>query len=110
MRDRLIELIKQVPYGVNVGAKFEQHFCEKIADHLLANGVIVPKIKVGNKVYRCDTIHNKVVDWYITRIDVYEDEIVYCDDSYNVITADELGKTVFLTKEEAERALKSKGE
>jgi hypothetical protein len=42
-RDRLIELIRQVPYGVSVGAKFEQYFCEKLADYLLANGVIVQK-------------------------------------------------------------------
>ncbi len=41
MRDKLIELLKQVPYGVSVGAKFEQHFCEKIADHLIANNVFV---------------------------------------------------------------------
>ncbi len=45
MRDRLIELIKQVPYGASVGARFEQHFCEKVADHLLAAGVIVPPNK-----------------------------------------------------------------
>ena len=40
MRDKLIEIIKKVPYGVSVGAKFEQYFCEKVADHLLDNGVI----------------------------------------------------------------------
>ena len=41
IREKLVELIKKVPYGVVVGAKFEQHFCEKVADHLIANGVTV---------------------------------------------------------------------
>lgn len=36
------------------------------------------------------------------------DEIVYIDDSDNVFTADDIGKTVFLTREEAERALKGR--
>lgn len=40
MRDRLIKLLKQVPYGATVGATFEQHFCEKIADHLIDNDVV----------------------------------------------------------------------
>lgn len=43
MRERLIELVKKVPYGISVGATFEQHFCEKVADHLLENGVTVQK-------------------------------------------------------------------
>jgi hypothetical protein len=34
----LIEVLKKVPYGVSVGATFEQHFCEKVADHLYNAG------------------------------------------------------------------------
>lgn len=41
IREKLVELIKKVPYGVSVGATFERYFCEKIADHLIANGVTV---------------------------------------------------------------------
>lgn len=41
LKQRLIELCKKIPYGASVGAKFEQHFCEKIADHLIANGVTI---------------------------------------------------------------------
>ena len=64
MRDRLIELVKQrLPYGVSVGAKFEQRFCEKVADYLLANGVIVPPCKIGDKVYylanECDNCYEQ---------------------------------------------------
>ena len=83
MRERLIEIIKKVPYGVSVGAKFEQHFCEKIADCLLENNVIVLPCKVGTKIYHID-------------LEIPEDELrcsdciknhsgfgeFYCDDDY----------------------------
>lgn len=52
MRERLIALIKEVPYGVSVGATFERHFCEKVTDHLIANGVILPPCKVGDTIYK----------------------------------------------------------
>jgi hypothetical protein len=45
MRDRLVELIQN---SVNGCAK---HWAEVIADHLLANGVIVPPYEIGTKVY-----------------------------------------------------------
>ena len=46
MRDRLIELIS----GIVSCAEDERTFSEIIADHLLANGVIVPPCKVGQTV------------------------------------------------------------
>lgn len=106
-RERLVELIKKVPYGVSVGAKFEQHFCEKMADHLIANNVVVLPLKVGDRIYRLDIINNKIIDWTIARIDIYEEEVVYCDDCFNVFTDEEFGvrEGVFLTLKEAEKAL-----
>lgn len=35
----------------------------------------------------------------------YEDEIVFIDDSDNIFRPDDIGKTVFLTREAAEKAL-----
>lgn len=104
MRDRLIELIQN---SVNGCAR---HWADVIAGHLLANGVIVPRVKVGQTIYRCDFILHKVIDWSIVRIDIYEDEVVYCDDCFNVFTDEEIGEGVFLTREEAERALKGGAE
>jgi hypothetical protein len=98
MRDRLIELLDII---IQPGEKT----LGDIADHFLANGVIVPKAKAGQTIYRCDFILHKVIDWTVVRIDIYEDEIVYCDDCFNVFTEDEIGEDVFLTKEEAEKAL-----
>ena len=55
MRDRLIELIRNAPktdtvYGDIKLAKPAQTL-QTIADHLLANGVIVPPVKLGQTVY-----------------------------------------------------------
>lgn len=137
MRDRLIELIKQVPYGVSVGAKFTQQFSEKMADNLLANGVIVPPCKVGDTVYVIATRHpcyacdfcddfchkdcrikdkTKLVVKKATVCAIYIREEVkeihvefekskwlraYMSTCY----FDEYGKLIFLTREEAEKAL-----
>ena len=49
---------------------------------------------------------NQVTDY----LEIYFDEIVFVDDSDNVFTADDIGKTVFLTREEAEKALKERSE
>lgn len=44
MRDKLIELIGSTEYsnGSLIGKNFQAGFIEKIADHLIANGVFVP--------------------------------------------------------------------
>ena len=122
MRDRLIELVKQrLPYGVCVGEKSEQHFCEKVADYLLANGVIVPPCKVGTTLY---FLYNspyadkpdltpriyKTTDWYFevdkTGIAINTSDIHSFNKKYDYY----LGETAFLTKQEAEQALaKMKG-
>lgn len=133
MRDRLIELVKQrLPYGVSVGAKFEQRFCEKVADYLLANGVIVPPCKIGDKVYylanECDNCYEqddycyrdckkpkgytKVNETVIKQFRIRGDEFDGMTDT-NALASTyshdfyfrDIGKTVFLTREEAERAL-----
>jgi hypothetical protein len=44
--------------------------------------------------------------WQVAYAEVYKDEIVMIDDSDNSFTSDDIGKTVFLTREEAEAALK----
>ena len=124
MRDRLVELLLtdvecdkdghgdcsmcEYKYADDECAKY---FSERIADFLLENGVIVPPCKVGDIVYL----------YYPVRKGIYEavvDEINLTQKSNFIITRDlyfnrrqavffeQFGKTVFLTREEAERALK----
>jgi hypothetical protein len=108
MRDRLIRLIAEANQkSIEAKPWTPRQAIEIIADHLLANGVIVPPCKVGDTVYRLVACPLRVSQftWEIVEIKIFADEINFVDDSDNVFVADEIGKTVFLTKEEAERAL-----
>lgn len=119
MRERLIELIESARYwGSGTSAE--------IADYLLANGVIVPPCKVGDRVYVfkqygriakgiVQSIHQNLVGgkqgrWIVT---------VWCNNYYAnskkagfecgthlYLPFDDFGKTVFLTREAAKQALK----
>ena len=116
MRERLIELISQCnAKNLNMVQLLES---EKLllADHLLANGVIVPPCKVGDKLYyipfgktieecmvhavECEenTIIVKCHLWRKEREAMLHKHLVY-------FNTDDFGKTVFLTREEAEKAL-----
>lgn len=128
MRDRLIELLCNVkcegeecfgscPHRIgqkcNKVQRLEMCSVFAIADHLLAEGVIVPPVKVGQTVY------------VIQLCEIYEcrvNEICISAGNNNVVVLDRFingfiirrygaeyfnafGKTVFLTREEAEKAL-----
>lgn len=114
-RERLIELIGNYTEDKSArdmhSAKFEGQF----ADYLLENGVItLPKLKHKQTLY---LIYNKTikplqVSSYMIRpefnnllqIHLYKNGFNGC------CTLDDIGKTVFLTKEEAEKALKGGAE
>ena len=81
--------------------------CSKLADYLLEHGVIVLPCKVGDKVYRPSDCLG-VVQFVIISFNIYESEMFFTDDSENIIYPSDIGKTVFLTREEAERALKER--
>lgn len=110
MRERLIELLKSKPYGYSS--------YEDFADYLLAEGVVVPPVKIGDTVYciiptthGAKTLREMIVKNISIDIDgdgVYE--LSYVDTSsgtglHRRVFFDEIGKTVFLTREEAEQAL-----
>jgi hypothetical protein len=118
-RDRLLELIRQgknmTPCEKNSeynckGVKCEDCESQSIADYLLANGVIVPQCNFKDTIYRVDSKGQIYGDWELMYIQVYPDETLYIDDSDNYFTAENIGKTVFLTKEEAEAELRKRSE
>ncbi|MBQ7959763.1 MAG: hypothetical protein IJ285_00920 [Clostridia bacterium] len=106
-RERLIELMEQATNG--------SCHVEDVADYLLENGVIVlPKLKYGQAVYM---LYNKKikqleVSSYMIRPEF--DNLIqihlYKNGFNGCCTADDIGKTVFLTKEEAEQALRKEDE
>ena len=115
MRDRLIELLCSAPLGCRT---FEQQYYKstitKIADFLLANGIIVPPCKVGDTAYVVDytRLGNMIFECEIEEISHFSYGTYYYLNwglhipRFKACQEDSFGKTVFLTREEAEQALK----
>ena len=127
-RERLIELLCNVDCNgadrreggcsfrqdsrCNVIQKLDMCMVETIADHLLTNGVIVPPCKVGDTVYHVykgNTIVNALVeDW---KKEAFGDCLFRAYFSVNgssiilLFGDNNIGKTVFLTRDDAEKAL-----
>ena len=103
MRDRLIELLEQ-------GHK-EYLYYDQIADYLIANGVILPPMKLGQICFEIAPYQNEVRECRVSSI------TQKADGSFKIrltnlrekwvyeITEDDIGKTVFLSREDAEAAL-----
>lgn len=115
MRDRLIKLILNTPVlkfpsGSRAQGKTYQT-AQNVADHLLTNGVIVPPVSVGQTVYVVSRYYGglwRIHECRVFELTIYEKHIFMrlVDRDYNFgIEISEIGKTVFLTKEEAETAL-----
>ena len=113
-RDRLIELLKKAPYGANAITLSDKHkdsILGEIADYLLENGVIVPPVKVETTVYYTDSYRHLIKPLEIIGFEVdYTKRICkyYCrggDYTPAWFKPAEIGKIVFLTREEAEKAL-----
>ena len=117
MRDRLIELI-DIEYDGEPNCllceeasdkcqKCEHRWEYKLADHLIENGVIVLPIKIGDKFY---TKYGYSAT--VESIRLFPDgDIVFCGGNkgtsdYIPFHSKEIGKYVFLTREEAEQKLK----
>lgn len=124
MKERLIELlngavdeVKQTCGGANT-----------IADYLLENGVIVPPCKVGDKVYHIRETTCENIDGLYTICEFYRhsgDNLCAlpkgkCPNKYRIaeccvsrdnllIVTEKWGKTVFLTREQAQAKLKEGG-
>ena len=112
-RDRLIELIRKSDVLCDYCGDYGNSYCtEALADYLISNGVILPPCKVGDVVYVISkgNILPFVVNRIITTdyIKIKVDYIGGRDYEIKYLLPDHFGKTVFLTKEEAEKALKER--
>ena len=97
MKKRLIKLIKHC-------TSCEECRDEDIADHLLANGVIVPPCKVGNTVWIAGEyrgVYSAIVrTMFFSHSGVEMVRTTKCDIPFH-----DFGKVAFFTHEEAEKAL-----
>ena len=130
-RERLIDLIKKAEKQESIdfftadldeavdmsgGTQFNGSI-EYLADYLISNGVVVMPCKVGDTVYCYDEDLYAILDYRIEQIifsggflTLYSG--VCCNEDVLLSDIDfwetDLGKTVFLTREEAEKALKER--
>ena len=111
-RDRLIELLS----GKSIDTKVDVEF---VADTILADGWIRPPCKVGDKVYY---VSDSPINFSVQANTIYEAHIsrmvttqygttlvIKIHNSYGCTEIPDIndwGKTVFITREEAEQALK----
>lgn len=126
MRDRLVKMLAE---GRELCEKIQCEGCRRSckglndcianvqAEHLLANGVIVPPCKVGDTVYHLTSVDThaelgviEIFEGKVCSVSKDEKDLwLFCryDNGLNYwYTEMEIGKTVFLTREEAEQALK----
>lgn len=114
-RERLIELLEDTLHEWESDVSVQT--LTEIAEHLIENGVIVPPCKVGDTVYCYDEDLYAILDYRIEQI-IFSGGFLtlysgVCSNE-DVLLSDidfwetDLGKTVFLTREEAEKALKER--
>ena len=125
MRDRLVELLCNVkcegeecfgncPHRIgqkcNKVQRLEMCSVFAIADHLIAEGVIVPPCKVGQTGYYISGIHGTLIK------EAKVEEIYYGEGGFafhmcaRYTDFDLLENEVYFTREEAERALAERSE
>ena len=117
VREKMVELLREAPYNIFdnklKGMLFDSCLA-LIADHLIANGVTVLPVQVGDRLY--EVTGRKTISVYkvkAIRVELFglfiEWDIVegFVWQSLSGINAEEIGKTVFLSREEAEKALEA---
>lgn len=110
-RERLTVLIEECAAIHESGFDPDKRIpAEALAQYLLANGAIVMPCKIGDEVYRISKRYGK---WVILPREVgcitysitYQNEVIW---QLFTTTIDVLGVTVFLTREDAEDAIRRK--
>lgn len=106
MRDRLLNLCKKSQaewLEKTYDHETEQKLEEYVADYLLERGVIHIPCKVGDIVYQTDGV--SIFELEIWGISLYKNKLYYETESID-FDDDAIGKSIFLTRQEAETKLK----
>jgi hypothetical protein len=114
-RERLVELLNEATFGVNkhtLADHLHKETIERVADYLIANNVVVLPMKLGQT---CFATYSRMVDVDECRVSSLTQK---ADGTFKIrltnlrgkfvfeITEDEIGKKVFLSREEAEAKLR----
>lgn len=100
-KEKLIELLSEHHSG-------NYNEAQRIADYLLANGVFVLPCKVGDTLYRIiKPKYTKPFVWSgVDTVEVIGAGYRSPFGGFSYVSVDDFGKNAFLTREEAEAALK----
>ena len=112
MRDRLIELVDAFAENVDVKEWYSEEVGERIADHLLKNGVIVPPCYIGQEIWYIRNHYDGRIEIIKGKVSMIQQK---ADKSWKIritvnssvwdFTPNEIGTEYFLTREEAEKSL-----
>lgn len=107
-RKRLVELLKSGQPPFNLLCEF---WIDKLADKILADGWMRPPCKVGEKVYLVGEITRQIVSAEVVALSTSANDFYLVLENGTWVSCNQqLGKTVFLTREDAEAKLKEGGE
>lgn len=113
MRERLIKLLEQAEKQQSLNAVCgdidslidSPRGAEFIADYLLENGVVALPCKVGQTLWYASKYCNPYAI-VVSKIVFFEDKIIIRTENGVEWYAEDVGKAIFVSYEDAERALK----
>ena len=110
-RDRLIDKIDYLQKVFMEDDDYD-HLSEFLADRLLADkDIIVPPCKVGDMIYTVGIFTGQIIPSEVVGIETTQNDMFLILANQTVVSVVyQLGKTVFLTKEEAESELRKRCE
>lgn len=122
-RERLVELLNEATFGVNtqtLADHLKKETIVRVAEYLMANGVIVPpcleeqdiyiikKNKIVMSFARTFKYHGKDIGLEVEASHWKRDREGWLSLETDIIHETEFGKTVFLSRAEAENVLKER--
>ena len=107
-RERLVELIDKA--FLECDDNYGRPCTEKVADYLIANNVVVLPCKVGQVLWFPSEYYNEPYSVFITKAEIYEEETIMYSEGGTEWYDEDIGKTVFLSRAEAENVLNERKE
>jgi hypothetical protein len=113
-KERLTQLLESTPYCENDCYLYRREYTvdehkkylnEVMVNHLLSNGVVYPRCKVGDAVYYINRKEKRIFHTYIKYITITTtglSYVTYWDSTYHDEDFDEV---IFLSEEKAKKAL-----
>lgn len=109
-RERLVELIKSAEKEFSNTGKPILDIEEYVADYLMSNNVVVLPCKVGQVLWFPSEYYNEPYSVFITKAEIYEEETIMYSEGGTEWYDEDIGKTVFLSRAEAENVLNERKE